>query len=110
MLVVYGSAFNIARDQSDRSPVWPYQPRCYLFFCYLLGTVLNIKYKFWENLSSRSDLRAVVAIVIFNIHVSCGGIIFICQDFQNTVCACLIANESTRLGCLLIAHCLFGFP
>ena len=31
--------------------------------CYLLETILNIKYKFWENLNSRFDLGAVVAIV-----------------------------------------------
>ena len=39
----------IARDQSNRSPVWPYQSRCYI--CLLpIGTISNIKYKFWENL------------------------------------------------------------
>ena len=40
------------------------------------------------------------------IHVSC-GISPTWQGFQNTVCACLIANESSRLGWLLIAHWLF---
>ena len=30
-----------------------------------------MKHKFWENLSSRFDLRAAVAIVTFDIHVSC---------------------------------------
>ena len=45
------------------------------------------------------DLREIA---IFNIHVSC-GISPICQGFQNTVCACLIAKESSRLRWLLIA-------
>ena len=39
----------IARDQSGRSPVWPYQSRC--SDCYLFVTISNVKYKFWENLS-----------------------------------------------------------
>ena len=93
----------IAIDQSDRNP-FGHISHVVTSVCYLLGTILNIKYKFWENLSSRFDLRAVVAIVIFNIHVSC-GISPICQGFQNMVCACLTANESSRLGWLLIAHC-----
>lgn len=60
----------IATDQSDRSPVWPYQ--------------------------SQFDLRAVVAIVI--LYMSLCGRSPICQGYQNTVSACLIANELSRQG------------
>ena len=73
----------IARDQSDRSPVWPY-------VCYLLVTNLNIKYKFWENYT-------IHVILYMSVVEYCP----ICQGFQNTVCACLMANESSRLGWLL---------
>ena len=51
----------IARDQSDRSSI-DHISHFVTSVCYLSGTILNIKYKFWENLSS---LRAVVAIAIF---------------------------------------------
>ena len=39
----------IARDQSD--PSFDDISHVVTFVCYLLGTILKIKYKFWENLS-----------------------------------------------------------
>ena len=52
----------IARDQSDRSPVWPYQSRCYI--C-LLSIGNNFKYQIYVlGEFELFDLRAVVAIVI----------------------------------------------
>ena len=48
-LVIYGSVLIIARNQSDL----PFDHISHVFFyvCYLLGKMLKIKYKFWENLS-----------------------------------------------------------
>ena len=66
----------IARDQSDRSPVWPYQSRC---IC-LLFIENNFKHQIYVL------GQAVIAIIIFNIHVSSGIIMScICQGFQNTL-------------------------
>ena len=74
----------IARDQSHRSPVWPYQSRCYI----CLVTILNKKYTFLE----------------FNRHiinVSHGGINLICQGFQSTryVPAYVLTNQAGYDGC-----------
>ena len=84
LLVIYGSA-GVMPEIIPIDLPFGHISHVVTSVCYLLGTILNIKYKFWENLSSRFDLRAVVAIVIFNIHVSC-GISPICQGFQHGMC------------------------
>jgi len=56
-------------------------------------------------------LRCVVVVHIFVhnrfLHMSVVKITPICQGFQNTVCACLIANESSRMA--LYSTCLLFF-
>ena len=93
----------IARDQSARSPVWRYQSRCYI--C-LLSICNNFKYQIYVlGEFELFDLRAFVTIVIYMSVVDDKS--YMSRLLKHGICACLVANESSRLGWLLIAHWFF---
>ena len=100
LLLIYGSALKPEINSIDLQ--CGHISHVVTSVCYLLVTILNIKYKFLEFKSSCNNRHII--------HVSHCGINPVREGFQNTVCACLHTkdtNESSRLGWLIIAHWFF---